>query len=167
MILGYPGETERSLLNTLAFLKASPPDFYYPAPFNARVEYVPILQPESRAKYGIQLANDGRSSQPYWRHATMCCSEVGAWYRRFNRELMRERVALHAGLFYDGILTFDHADRDALLDFQADALARSRVLSRAFVPIHDWAHRRLLADVDRQLGALPEPAGRRSLPLVS
>ena len=167
VILGYPGETERSLLNTLAFLKASPPDFYYPAPFNARVEYVPILQPESRQKYGIQLANDGRSSQPYWRHATMCCSEVGAWYRRFNRELIQERISLHAGLFYDGILTFDHADRDALLDFQADALARDRLLSRVFVPIHDWTRRRLAADVQRQLGPASQAPRPRTLPLVS
>lgn len=167
VILGYPGETERSLLNTLAFLKSSPPDFCYPAPFNARVEYVPILQPESRVKYGIELVNDGRSAQPYWRHATMSCSEVGAWYRRFNRELMQERISLHAGLFYDGILTFDPADRDALLDFQAEAIEHDRVLSRVFVPIHDWARRRLEADVERQLGprvVMPRP---RTLPLVS
>lgn len=163
VILGYPGETEGSLLNTLAFLKDSPPDFYYPAPFNARVEYVPVLQPDSRVRYGIELANDGRSSQPYWRHATMCCSEVGAWYRRFNRELMQERIALHAGLFYDGILTFDARDREALLDFQADALARDRVFSQVFVPIHRWARRRLEDDVARQLG--PRRAIPRTRPL--
>jgi anaerobic magnesium-protoporphyrin IX monomethyl ester cyclase len=152
VILGYPGETDSSIRNTLAFMKSSPPDFYFAAPFNARVEYVPILQPEAREKYGIDLANDGRSPQPYWRHDSMCCSEVGGWYRWFNREMMRERVSLHAGLFYNGILRFDHGDRELLLDFQKEALEADRLLSSLFLPLHRWAERRLRRDVDRQLG---------------
>jgi anaerobic magnesium-protoporphyrin IX monomethyl ester cyclase len=152
VILGYPGETERSIRNTLAFMKSSPPDFYFAAPFNARVEYVPILSADSRDKYGIELANDGRSPQPYWRHDSMCCSEVGGWYRWFNREMMSQRVSLHAGLFYNGILRFDHADREPLLDFQKEALEADRLLSSLFLPVHRWAERRLRRDVDRQLG---------------
>jgi anaerobic magnesium-protoporphyrin IX monomethyl ester cyclase len=152
VILGYPGETASSIRNTLAFMKGSAPDFYFAAPFNARVEYVPILSAESREKYGIDLANDGRSPQPYWRHDSMCCSEVGGWYRWFNREMMSQRVSLHAGLFYNGILRFDHQDRDQLLDFQQAALEADRLLSRVFTPIHRWAEHRLRHDVDRQLG---------------
>jgi hypothetical protein len=65
---------------------------------------------------------------------------------------MSQRVSLHAGLFYNGILRFDHDDRELLLDFQKEALEADRLLSPLFLPIHRFTEGRLRRDVDRQLG---------------
>ena len=75
VMVGFPGETAETIEQSFQCLRESPPDIYYLAPFNTRVEYVPILNDESRARFGIETETDGRSSAPYWRHDTMECTE--------------------------------------------------------------------------------------------
>ena len=151
MMIGFPGETVASIQKSFRFLCENPPDFFYTAPFNARVEHVPILSPENRQKFSIQLANDGHSSQPYWRHKTMCSSEVGKHWMWFNQELMLNRISLSAGLFFKGILGFQPEQREALLDFQLAAMQGQHKMRHMFGYIHRWSQYRLQKDVAAQL----------------
>lgn len=151
VIVGFPGETRDTLKETVALLRDAPPDVYYAAPFNTRVEYVPILSAESRKKYGIVTAGGGASSAPYWRHDSMSCTEIGQHLTWIHRELMRDRVALEGTMFYAGLLGYDAKDRDALLDFQRDVAERSGLLQSAFGALHRFAQRRLERDAARTL----------------
>lgn len=162
LIVGFPGETQRSLADTLDFLRETKPDFAYVSPFMTRIEYVPILNPANRERFGIETSGGVQSSAPYWRHDTMCSSEVGDWWQWFVRQMTSERLALDGGLFYTGILEYQRADREALLDFQRDFMAEAtrknglgQLLSpNAWLGVLDrWVQGRLEADVTRQLGA--------------
>jgi radical SAM PhpK family P-methyltransferase len=70
LIVGYPGETERSVRNTIEFLSEHPTTFY-----NVQLYYHDVLAPveSSREELGIQRA--GYS----WRHRTMTWQEAAAW----------------------------------------------------------------------------------------
>lgn len=154
VIIGFPGETKATLEETLALLKQTPPDFYYAAPLNTRIEYIPMLSPESRARFGMTSAGGNRSSAPYWAHTTMSCIEVGDLLRWFHDRMTQQRVALEGTLFYPGILGFDAKDRDALLDFQRDVAMGHPMIRRVFKWLAGWARRRLERDVRRTLPAI-------------
>ncbi|HEY2518121.1 MAG TPA: radical SAM protein [Polyangiaceae bacterium] len=158
VIVGFPGETRATLDDSFACLQDSPPDVYYLAPFNTRVEYVPILQPDSRARFGIVTQTDGRSSAPYWKHASMSCTEIGAHARRIHRRMADERVALEGTLFYAGLLGFDARDREALLDFQRDVWTGMPLLRLTMDRLGAWAQKKLEADVERVLCGETPPA---------
>src|SRR5262249_28266954 len=118
LVVGFPGETEASLERTYAFLEETPPDFYFLATFSTRVAGVPLLQPENRRRFDLEVMPNLYTMAPYWRHRTMSCAEVGNHVRRLDRRLMSNRVALNAAVFYAGMLNYDPARREALLDFQ-------------------------------------------------
>lgn len=158
VIVGFPGETAETIEQSFQCLRESPPDIYYLAPFNTRVEYVPILNAESRAKFGIETETDGRSSAPYWRHDTMECTEVGAHIRRFHRRMAEERVALEGTVFYAGLLSFDPRDRSDLLEFQRDVFRRHPLIRWTVGRLDAWAQRRLEQDARRTF-ARDESAG--------
>ena len=151
VIVGFPGETRATLQETFEALRESPPDIYYLAPFNTRVEYVPILSAESRTRFGIVTSTDGRSSAPYWKHDTMSCTEVGSLIRELHRRMAEERVALEGTAFYSGTLEFDARDRDALLDFQLQFARSHAVLHWTFDRLCSWAEGKLREDVQRAL----------------
>ena len=161
VIVGFPGETAETIEQSFQCLRESPPDIYYLAPFNTRVEYVPILNDESRARFGIETETDGRSSAPYWRHDTMECTEVGEHIRRFHRRMAEDEVALEGTVFYTGLLSFDARDREHLLDFQRDVSRRHPVVRWTVGRLNAWAQRRLERDArrtfarDRQTSDLP------------
>lgn len=122
LIVGFPGETEASVRETFKRLKESPPDLFFGGGFNTRMVAMPVLQPESRKKYGLVTQADHLSSAPYWRHDTMSCHEVPRWLRWLNQSLIEDRVALEGSLFYSGLMGYRRADREDLLDFQLDLL---------------------------------------------
>ena len=155
LIVGYPGETAQTLENTYQFLKATPPDFYFLATFSVRVAGVPVLQPEQRRRFGLEVHDTLHSMAPYWRHNTMSCDEVGEHLRRLDRRLMCDQVALNASIFYQGLLNFDPAGRDALLMLQERSTRRHPVLRRAADAANRWVDVRLERDVQRHLSGLP------------
>lgn len=152
VIVGFPGETPETVADTLAFLRDAPPDVYYAAPFNTRVDKVPVMRPASRARTGLVTTVDGRSSAPYWRHASMSCTEVSRWIGWLHDHLRGERVALDGQLFYRGLLEYEPGrEREALLDVQRDAWADAPWLHAAFRTAGRFVQGRLEADVARAL----------------
>lgn len=164
-IIGYPGETLQTLEQTLACLRECQPDVYYLAPFNTRVEYVPILSAESRARFGIVTATDGTSSAPYWKHDTMDCTEVVEHARWLNERMMAERISLEGTTFYEGLVDYDPSERDALLDFQRDAAAQKTIGRRVLRAAERFAHSRLVRDVEEQLGGVARPVAPPTNPV--
>jgi anaerobic magnesium-protoporphyrin IX monomethyl ester cyclase len=149
LVVGFPGETAASLERTYRFLEQTPPDFYFLATFSTRVAGVPLLQPENRRRFFLEVMPNLYSMAPYWRHGTMSCDEVGNHVRALDRRIMRNRVALNAALFYAGMLDYDPGQRSALLDFQR-RVAQKHVLLRAlFGLVHRWVDDHLRRDVAR------------------
>jgi radical SAM superfamily enzyme YgiQ (UPF0313 family) len=156
LILGYPGETEATLRDSLDFVREARPDFAYLSPFMTRIESVPVLSEASRQRFGLVTAGGLGSSAPYWRHDTMCSSELAERWSRFMRAVMRERCALDGGLFYQGTLGYRRGrDRDPLLAFQRDCLDALSGMRRLLAPVHEYVQRRVGADVLAQLGQRP------------
>ena len=153
LILGFPGETEATLRDTLDFVRETGPDFAYLAPFMTRIESVPVLSPASRERFGLVTAGGLASSAPYWRHDTMCSSELAERWSRFMRAMVHERCALDGGLFYQGTLGYERGrDRDPLLAFQRDCLDALSGMRRLLAPVHAYVQRRVDAGVRAQLG---------------
>ncbi len=147
LIVGFPGETAASLERTYQFLKAAPPDFYFLATFSTRVAGVPVLQAESRRQFGLEAADNLFSMAPYWRHDTMSCADVGNHVRDLDLRIMNEKISLNATLFYQGMLGFQASQREALLDFQQEAVSSGPLTRAAFNALNAWIDRRLSKDV--------------------
>jgi hypothetical protein len=165
LIVGFPGETEASLERTYAFLEETPPDFYFLATFSTRVAGVPLLQPENRRRFGLEVMPNLYTMAPYWRHQTLSCAEVGNHVRRLDYRLMSNRVALNAALFYAGMLNFDPARRDLLLDFQKRVADKHSLVRSVFGVLHRWIDHRLRRDMARHFAASAHhhPSGRLRL----
>lgn len=151
LITGFPGETQKTLDETLDFMRTSPPDFHFLAAFSTRVAGVPILSPENKSRFGLWTQNNLRTMSPYWAHDTMSCLEAGQHLRRLTRTIIEEKLSIDASLFYEGILDFEPSHRSELLDFQYRAVkqARGRPL---FDSLHGWIDRRLARDLEVQRG---------------
>jgi radical SAM superfamily enzyme YgiQ (UPF0313 family) len=161
LIVGFPGETAASLERTYRFLEETPPDFYFLATFSTRVAGVPLLRPENRARFSLEVMANLYSMAPYWRHPTMSCADVGNHVRSLDYRLMRNRVSLNAALFYGGMLGFDASQRYELLEFQRRVAANHSVVRGLFNLMHRWVDRRLRRDVIEHFARSPEPAGLR------
>ena len=153
LIVGYPGETEASLERTYRFLEATPPDFYFLAAFSTRVANVPILEPRNRRRFGLEVVPGLYTMAPYWRHATMSCTEVGDHVRRLDHRIMANRVALNATLFYPGLLGYRPDQRAALLEFQRRVATRHPLSRAAFSVANRLADRALRRDSARRFRA--------------
>jgi radical SAM superfamily enzyme YgiQ (UPF0313 family) len=166
LILGFPGETAATLRDTLDFVRETGPDFTYLAPFMTRIESVPVLSEASRARFGLVTAGGLGSSAPYWRHDTMCSSELAERWQWFTHAVIRARCTLDGGLFYQGMLGYQRGrDRDALLAFQRDRLDALAGVRRCLAPLHGYVQRRVTAEVRARLGAARAP-GRDETPAV-
>lgn len=163
LVVGFPGETSRTVQRTIDFLAASPPDFHFLATFSTRVATVPILRPENADRHDLVTDHNPRTVSPYWRHHSMSCDDVGIHVRRMTRALIERRVSLDATLFYQGILRYRASLRDELLAFQHAALTSAPWVYRAFDALHGWVDARLRADVAR---ALPPRAVRTAASLA-
>lgn len=164
LILGFPGETAETLRDTLAFVRETGPDFTYLAPFMTRIESVPVLSEASRARFGLVTDGGLGSSAPYWRHDTMCSSELAERWQWFTRAVIRARCTLDGGLFYQGTLGYERSrDRDALLAFQRDRLDALAGARRCLAPLHGYVGRRVAAEVQARLGQRPRVSGRMAI----
>ncbi len=158
-IVGFPGETEATVAATRDLILAGRPDFAYLAPFTTRVEGVPVLGPESRARYGLVTTQGITSSAPYWRHDTMSAADVPDLLRRTNAAIVEARASLDATLFYRTILHYERArDREDLLDFQRDAARSGRVAQALLRGVGVWAQGRLRRDLDQVLRTSGTPS---------
>jgi radical SAM superfamily enzyme YgiQ (UPF0313 family) len=151
LIVGFPGETRASLERTCRFLEETPPDFYFLATFSTRVAGIPLLQPENRRRFALEVMPNLYSMSPYWKHETMSCAEVGNHVREMDRRLMSNRVSLNATLFYAGMLNYDPAQRADLLEFQRRLAGNHWLVRLAFSLAHRWVDRRLRADMARHM----------------
>lgn len=147
LIVGFPGETQKTLEATRAFLADHPSDFHFLATFSTRVAGVPVLQPATAAPLGLVTDANPRTVSPYWRHHTMSCDAVGNHTRWLSRALIEQRISLDAAIFYAGILGYSPEHRPHLLAFQADAIAGAPLASRLFDRVHGWIDARLTRDV--------------------
>ena len=158
LIVGFPGETVATLETTYRFLEATPPDFYFLATFSTRVANVPILSVANRRRFALHTDNNAHTVAPYWEHASMSSADVGNHVRQLNRRLMDNRIALNAPMFYSGILGFDGAQREDLLDFQQAALRGHPLLGRGFDLANRWLDRHLARSIADNRRSWPETA---------
>jgi anaerobic magnesium-protoporphyrin IX monomethyl ester cyclase len=122
LIVGFPGETEATLAETRALLKAAPPDFFFVAPFSVKSPLIPILSASSRAQHGLVTDDDPTSAFPAWRHKTMHVLDAIDHADTLTRWIMAEGLGLNAGMFFQGMLRFNPQDREELLRFQRETL---------------------------------------------
>lgn len=87
----------------------------------------------------------------------MSSLDVGNHVRHFNQRLMQNQIALNAPLFYAGMLGFEAAQREALLDFQQQAASSHPWLARGFDVANRWLDRHLERDLLRTRTQWPAP----------
>ena len=153
LIVGFPGETTASLENTYRFLLESPPDFYFLATFSARVQGIPLLEPEPRKRFGLEVNHNLYSMAPYWKHDSMSCADVIDHVRALDKRLMQNKVSLNATLFFRRLPDFHPDLREDLLEFQFRVATGHPVAKRVFDGLNRRAGRRLREDVESAFGA--------------
>ncbi len=65
LVVGFPGETEGTIRETVAMLSDNPPDLFFAGGFNTRMEKMPVLEATQRDRFGLVTQSDHRSSAPY------------------------------------------------------------------------------------------------------
>lgn len=166
VIIGYPGETRETVEKTLRLLQEAKPDFFYAAPFSAQVDHIPVMSPENREKYGLQVSAESSATR-YWRHNTMDCAEVIALTRDFNTAMIEAEASLDGSMFYHCIARYERdAHRRDLLAFQKAASGPG--LTRAlFSRLGAFAQKRLEHDLDPVLASsTPPPPAPLALPVL-
>lgn len=161
LVVGFPGETAATLERTFSHLRQGRPDFHFLATFSTRAAGVPVLEPASRARFGLRAASNPRTTAPYWDHDSMSCSEAGVHARALNRRLALAGTSLNAAVYYGGVLSYRPEMRAPLLAFQKRAAERGALRRALFDPLNSFVDRRLAADVRSWLAGEPHP---RSLP---
>lgn len=156
LIIGFPGETEQSIQTTLAFLKASPPDFYFLVVFSVRVSEVPILSEKNRNRFGLRVMDTKTSMSPYWIHDTMNCFEATKWVAYLTDEIIRNKISLDAALFFKEILHYDSSLREELLEFQYRAWTNRNWIRRIFKIVNGFIDYFLKRDIQIFSNKKPE-----------
>lgn len=156
LIVGFPGETQKSLNATYEFMRNHPPDFYFLATFSTRVANVPVLNPANRQRFGLVTMENERTVSPYWKHDSMDCLEATKHQWLLSEKLIANKVSLDAAIFYKGILRYDPALRADMLQYQKQAVARHSGLYSVIKLISRWCDRKLAKDMKT---SLESPAG--------
>lgn len=147
LIVGYPGESEQTLGDTLEFMRAAKPDFHFLATFSVRIEEVPMFNVYNRERFGLEKMDNPYSFAPYWRHHTMCCSQVGEQVRKLGMTLCEERISLDGALFYQNIINYHPSMREDFLDYQKE-LSRGNIFTKPlFNGLNNWVDRNLKKDI--------------------
>jgi len=151
LIVGYPGETGKTLENTFRVLSETPPDFHFLATFSVRVPGVPVLSAASRRLHALEVVPNQWAMAPYWRHGTMGCDEVGRHVRDFEDRMMSESVSLNAALFHPWTDGYRPSFRARWLGWQRLAYERMQSRRWIFDLLHGWLDRKLAADLAKTL----------------
>ncbi len=149
VIVGFPEETEQTIQETIQFLDHSRPDFHFLATFSVRVEDVPILNEQSRKKYGLVKHDNPYSFAPYWKHATMSCEKVGIYVRQMNEYLITNKISLDGSIFYSQIDHYHPDIRTDLLDFQHQCFNSHKMIRSTFDLINKYVDKKLQADINQ------------------
>jgi anaerobic magnesium-protoporphyrin IX monomethyl ester cyclase len=149
LIVGFPGETEATVRETLEFLREHPCDFHFVATFSTRVQGVPILSDEMKARFDLISMSTLYTVAPYWDHSTMGCFEATQWSRWLGIKLIEEKISLDAASFYHGVLTYKSEFSPWLLEFQVRAWKDAGFVINVANSLHRWIDRRLKADFGR------------------
>ena len=136
LIVGFPGETDKTIQNTYEFLKETRPDFYFLAVLSLRVPGVPILTEENRTQHAIELLDNPFSISPYWKHKTMDCLQATQMAGKLNDLIISERLSLDASVFFNEYLSYRPQLRESLLDFQQRAWKKSFWVRGAFALLY-------------------------------
>lgn len=152
LIVGYPGETEETLSDTLDFMREARPDFHFLATFSVRIEEVPMFNAVNRSRFGLQRMENAYSFAPYWRHNTMCCSEAGNHVRAMGMALCEEKISLDGMLFYSNIINYTPDMREPFLAYQAKLAAGPKFSRAVFNVLNKYVDRKLKSDTDKAFG---------------
>lgn len=148
LIIGYPGESELTLNDTLEFMREARPDFHFLATFSVRIEEVPMFNAYNRKRFGLEKMDNPFSFAPYWRHHTMNCAEVGNHVRELGLTLCRERISLDGALFYQNILKYDSSMREEFLDYQMKLSNSNFILKPVLNRLNKWVDTKLKKDME-------------------
>lgn len=129
LIVGYPGETQRTVRETFDFLNINPPDIFHVYTLSIRAEGLPVLAAANRTRFSLEIHDDGRTAQPYWRHESMSCNNAVDYARWLRISLIQQQVALEGTLFYANSLDWNINHRKPLLEFQKDVVTRHPVIN--------------------------------------
>ncbi len=157
LIVGFPGETEETLQDTLDFMREARPDFHFLATFSVRIEDVPMFNAANKSRFGLQRMENAYSFAPYWRHKTMCCSEVGNHVRSLGRALCKEKISLDGALFYNNIMNYKPEMREQFLDYQSKIVSGPKLSHPIFNLLNQYVDRKLKADVNKVFEGKFEP----------
>ena len=147
LIVGYPGETEDTLNDTLNFLRKARPDFHFLATFSVRIEDVPMFSKTNRERFGLEKTDNPYSFAPYWTHDTMRCSEVGQQVRKLSMKICQEKISLDGALFYQNIVNYNVSMRDEFLDYQY-----SLINGNAYLPtIFNWLNKKVDSKLNKEM----------------
>lgn len=147
LIVGYPGETEETLNDTLNFMREARPDFHFLATFSVRIEDVPMFKQPYKERFGLEKMDNPYSFAPYWRHDTMSCTEVGNHVRHLGMQLCKEKISLDGALFYQNILNYKPSMREAFLDYQQSVVSGNAFMKKVFNWINHQVDIKLQKDV--------------------
>ncbi len=147
LIVGYPGETEGTLNDTLQFMREARPDFHFLATFSVRIEDVPMFKEQNRKRFGLEKMHNPYSFAPYWRHDTMSCSQVGKYVRKLGMQLCEERISLEGSLFYNNILSYEPSQKEEFLDYQQSLVRGNVYLRKIFNWLNAKVDAKLLKDI--------------------
>ena len=134
LIVGFPGETAASLERTYRFLEDDAAGLLFPGHVqHARGRRAVVATGESR-RFRLEVMPNLYSMAPYWRHATMSCAEVGDHVRRLDRRLMSQPRRPERRAVLRGMLNYDPAQRDALLEYQRRVAANHPLVRHGLRP---------------------------------
>ena len=147
LIVGFPGETEETLHDTLNFMREAKPDFHFLATFSVRIEDVPMFKPPFKKKFGLEKMDNPHTFAPYWSHNTMNCAQVGNHLRGLGMKLCEEKISLDGALFYNNILNYEINMREEFLEYQKSMISRHTYLKKMFNWINNRTDKKLQKDV--------------------
>lgn len=162
LIVGYPGETEDTLNDTLNFLRKARPDFHFLATFSVRIEDVPMFSKPNRERFGLEKLDNPYSFAPYWTHDTMRCSEVGRQVRRLSMKICEEKISLDGALFYQNIVNYDVSMKDEFLDYQYSLIMENSYLRSIF----NWLNRKIDSKLNKEMDTV-FPVKERKVPALN
>lgn len=94
LFIGYPGETEQTVMNTFQFVEAAKPTFYI-----SGVYYHDVAAPVHKKAKEYGIVGSGYS----WRHKTMAWQEAAEWVNYYYRNIQSSIIMPLQGFSFETI----------------------------------------------------------------